>query len=125
AGRTPARAVGTFEKTIRKLSRRGFDADELTDRYAERVAAIARQKRRRGQDVVETAPAEEAPESVDLLEALRATLRHGGRRAASARRRAGARRRASGKKRPSGRRRRAPNPRGGSSRARPSGARAR
>ena len=92
AGRTPARAIAAFEETIRKRARRGFDPDELTDHYAERIAAIAREKRRHRRDVVEAAPAEEAPESVDLLEALRATLRHGGRRAASARRRAGGRR---------------------------------
>lgn len=107
ARRPSARAVGAFEKAIRRLARRGLDPDDLTEHYAERVAAIARAKRKRREGVVEHRPTEEAAEAVDLLEALRSTLRSGGRRAASAAKRTAARRPGRGKKRASGRRRRA------------------
>jgi DNA end-binding protein Ku len=99
-GRRPAaRAVAVFARVIRSRARGRFDPEELADRYAERVAALARDRRRRGEGVVEVRAPEETREEVDLLAAIRATLRPSGRRAASTRRRSGARRRGRSTKR--------------------------
>ena len=72
--------VKRFEKAIQALEEDALDPSELEDRYTARVEALVAKKRKKGEDVVETAEAEEAGddesyEPTDLMNVLKWSLR--------------------------------------------------
>ena len=74
--------VERFEKAIGSLEADELDPEELEDRYTARVEKLVAKKRKKGEDVVETAEAEEergadddAYEPADLMNVLKWSLR--------------------------------------------------
>ncbi|HEU4428996.1 MAG TPA: Ku protein [Myxococcota bacterium] len=104
-----AKRVAALKRAIAKLEERTLSEKELSDDSSERLLELARNKRKRGEDVVEApkAPAAEAPtaeepatgapaegggEVIDLLAVIQQRLRESGARRGPARKRANARR---------------------------------
>ncbi|HJQ84307.1 MAG TPA: Ku protein [Candidatus Binatia bacterium] len=77
--RATPRSVAAFVKAIRKHAKPALDEKTLVDHYADRVEALAKKKYRRHQDVVTSKDSKEPEPAIDLLEALRSTLRSGSR----------------------------------------------
>lgn len=72
--------VKRFEKAIEGLEADSLDPSELEDRYTARVEKLVAKKRKKGENVVETAEAEEAKadeayEPTDLMNVLKWSLR--------------------------------------------------
>jgi len=83
AVRPDAARVKRMQKAIESLARDDVDESELRDDADERLLALAREKRERGEDVVEAPPAEPAEgdggaEVVDLTALLKQRLRGSG-----------------------------------------------
>lgn len=73
--------VRRFEKAVEEATAKALDPEELTDDYTRRVEALVRDKRKRGEGVVETAEAEaeeEREEPTDLMNVLKWSLRQAG-----------------------------------------------
>jgi DNA end-binding protein Ku len=78
-GKASAKKTAGYAKQIKKLRQASLDMDELEDRYAEKIEALAGDKQKKGIDVVEP-PAEgedesgEGAEVVDLMSLLKRRL---------------------------------------------------
>ena len=78
--KVPKKRIGEFTKAIDSLTRPELDMDELSDRYAERIEALADAKRKKGEDVIDAAALEGEDEDeagaevIDLMKVLRERL---------------------------------------------------
>jgi DNA end-binding protein Ku len=73
--------VRQIAKSIEALTRKELDMDELSDRYAEKIEAVAESKRKKGEDVVDAQALEPEDEEqaggaevIDLMKLLRRRL---------------------------------------------------
>jgi DNA end-binding protein Ku len=72
--------TGQFIKAIASLTRKELDIDELSDRYADKIEALAQSKRKKDEDVIDATALEsdddEAPgaQVIDLMKILRQRL---------------------------------------------------
>lgn len=82
--------VQHMQQLVKRLSRDSIDEKELVDDEAEKLLALARDKQKRGKDVVEApdAPPDDeeggGAEVVDIMALLKKRLREGGRKTGSA-----------------------------------------
>lgn len=99
--------VQRFARAVHARAEKALDPDELGDPWTQKLVALAEKKRKRGEDVVESAQGtaeEEQAEVVDLMEVLKRSLgttaaaQHGARRRAAASRRPAVRRKSSARR---------------------------
>lgn len=74
-----AKAVKEFSKAIDALTRKELDRDELSDRYAAALEALAEKKAKKGEDLVDAGGEAEEPEEggaevIDLMKILKQRL---------------------------------------------------
>ena len=73
----PADEVKRFARAIEALERDALDSDELSDRYAAQIEALAQKKEKKREDIVDIAAAEEEEEAegggevIDLMKLLK------------------------------------------------------
>jgi DNA end-binding protein Ku len=78
--KVPAAKVKPLTKAIEALTQDTLDVDELSDRYAEALHALAEKKEKRGQDVIRQADLSDEDEEpggaevIDLMQVLRKSL---------------------------------------------------
>jgi DNA end-binding protein Ku len=82
-----AKAVKEFSKAIESLTRKELDRDELSDRYAAALEALAEKKAKKGEDLVDAGGEAEEPEEggaevIDLMKILKQRLGTAGKAAA-------------------------------------------
>jgi DNA end-binding protein Ku len=78
AAKPDAKDVAAFVRTIEAHAKKEVARDQLVERRAEKLRALAARKLKKGEDVVEpttTAPVEEPTEAPDLFEQIRSSLR--------------------------------------------------
>ena len=78
--KVPAAKVKALTRAIEALTKDALDVDELSDRYAEAIHALAEKKEKRGKDVIRQADLSDEDEEpggaevIDLMEVLRKSL---------------------------------------------------
>jgi DNA end-binding protein Ku len=78
ARKAPSALVKKFEQAIAELQTKRLPTAELTDEHAERIEDLVQKKHRRGEDLVRSKTPAEKPEGadvIDLMEALKRSLK--------------------------------------------------